>query len=254
MRDMIAMLDGLGAAHTSETVTPGDGQNFTGGATWAPGFPTLVSGPYGLAGLSGAQSETVSPGDGQNFTGGSTWAPGFPTLVSGPYGLADFAGAGPSYSVETVTPGAGQNYTGGAAWAPGFPTLISGRFGLAGAEMGGDPVSRAIRVTYALMQQYSRSCVVASDRLLVAKRTAERYSDWLRGGYGDPSLERRAKLVILRDLWQGLESIIISCSGSPTAGSRVGRTTRGGSSGMLEQNARAAVALGRSMTGNPTNA
>ena len=32
MRDMIAMLDGLGAAHTSETVTPGAGQNYTGGA------------------------------------------------------------------------------------------------------------------------------------------------------------------------------------------------------------------------------
>ena len=251
MRDMIAMLDGLGS-YTAETVTPGDGQNFTGGATWAPGFPTLVSGPYGLAGGIGAYDvETVTPGDGQNFTGGATWAPGFPTLVSGPYGLA---GAGPSYSVETVTPGAGQNFTGGAAWAPGFPTLVSGAYGLAGAEMGSDPLSRAIRVTYSLMQQYARTCVVASDRLLDSKRTAERYRDWLRGGYGDPSLERRAKMIILRDLWQGLESIIISCSGSPTAGSRMGRTTRGGSSGMLEQNARAAVAIGRALTGSPTNA
>ncbi len=253
MRDMIAMLDGLGS-YTAETVTPGDGQNFTGGATWAPGFPTLISGQYGLAGLSGAQTETVTPGDGQNFTGGATWAPGFPTLISGQYGLAGLSGAGPSYTVETVTPGAGQNYTGGASWAPGFPTLVSGSYGLAGAEMGTDNLSRAIRVTYSLMQQYARSCSVASDRLLVSKRSAERYRDWLRGGYGDPSLQRRAKLIILRDLWQGLESIIVSCSGSPIASSRIGRTTRGGSSGMLEQNARAAVALGRSITGNPTNA
>ncbi len=251
MRDMIAMLDGLGAAF-SEGVEPGNGQNYAGGAAWAPGFPTLISGQYGLA---GAVAEGVEPGNGQNYVGGAAWSPGFPTLISGQYGLAGgVPGAGPSYSVETVEPGAGQNYTGGAAWAPGFPTLISGRYGLAGAEMGTDNLSRAIRVTYALMQQYARSCVIAADRLLVSKREAERYRDWLRGGYGDPSLQRRAKLIILRDLWMGLESIIVSCSGSPIASSRIGRTTRGGSSGMLEQNARAAVALARSITGNPTNA
>jgi hypothetical protein len=38
------------AGYSVETVTPGAGQNYTGGATWAPGFPTLVSGRFGLAG------------------------------------------------------------------------------------------------------------------------------------------------------------------------------------------------------------
>lgn len=111
MREMIAMLDGVNLG--SMSVEPGNGQNYVGGGAYPDqgGFPTLVSGSYGLA-AARADAETlagylstfagtrsnrlasVEPGDGQNYTGGAAYPDegGFPTLVSGPYGLANLRG------------------------------------------------------------------------------------------------------------------------------------------------------------------
>ncbi len=132
--DMIAVLDGIGIDPSAS-----GGANYSGGSSWASGFPTYPS-SEGLAGymdafdgLSGFQADAVNPSasGGANYSGGSSWAPGFPTYPSSE-GLAM---APQGYDVSRVNPSAsgGANYSGGSSWAPGFPTYPSTN-GLAAAE------------------------------------------------------------------------------------------------------------------------
>jgi hypothetical protein len=124
--DMIAVLDGIGIDPSAS-----GGANYSGGSSWASGFPTYPS-SEGLAGymdafdgLSGFQADAVNPSasGGANYSGGSSWAPGFPTYPSSE-GLAM---APQGYDVSRVNPSAsgGANYSGGSSWAPGFPTYPS---------------------------------------------------------------------------------------------------------------------------------
>ena len=75
MREMIAMLDGLG----SYEVEPGNGSNFVGGAAYpGQGFPVWPS-STGLA----AVSMEVEPGNGGLFVGGAAYpGQGFPVWPS----------------------------------------------------------------------------------------------------------------------------------------------------------------------------
>ena len=132
MRDVIAVLDGL-------NVSASGGANYSGGSSWAPGFPTTPS-SEGLAGylaaFSGngyvAERMNPSPSNGGNYSGGSSWAAGFPTATTS-QGLA-MAG----YEVTRLNPSAsgGANYSGGSSWAPGFPTTPSSE-GLASIRIRG---------------------------------------------------------------------------------------------------------------------
>lgn len=253
MRDMIAMLDGV-----DYNVTPSEGGNYSGGSSWASGFPTMPS----SSGLAAAQRryrsggylvdtvQTVEPGEGGNYGGGSSWAPGFPTLPSS-QGLAAaenarMRGGYLVQRVDTVEPGEGGNYAGGSNWASGFPTMPSAS-GLAyyanptrGVVRGGgevrarEAVTRLIPIADRLLRIYGARCSMASARVLEAFNQAARYRDW-RGSLADASLRLQAERNVLRALITGLQSVIVSCSGS-TAISRV-----------VERQARQTVALANTM-------
>jgi hypothetical protein len=142
MRDVIAVLDGLNPS-------PSAGGNYSGGSSWAGGFPTYPS-SEGLAGGAGlseylgilaggegsgfvAERTNLNPSasKGGNYGGGSSWAAGFPTYQSSE-GLASI---GYDVTRERRNPSAseGANYSGGSSWAPGFPTYPSSE-GLAGLD------------------------------------------------------------------------------------------------------------------------
>jgi hypothetical protein len=261
MRDMIAMLDGFGGVE--QTVQPSDGQNHVGGATWFPGSPAPSGG--GLAGrmqMRGYSVEihgdpTVQPSGSQaNHVGGATWFPGAPTYASSgglaaldgdlanylggddrgyeSYGLARLAN-----TEMTTSPSGGQNHAGGGTWFPGAPTDPSGTWGLAALARfteAGDPISRVTANVISLLQQYGTRCAIASDRILQANTEAARYQDWMRNGFGDPGLRRRAQLTILRVLAKGLQSVVVDCgTRGPMAVSRT------------------AIAMAYRLTGEPTN-
>jgi hypothetical protein len=157
MRDVIAVLDGM-------NVSASAGGNYSGGSSWAAGFPTMPS-SEGLAALndSPALAEYLgmlasngngyvaqrmmnpSASAGGNYSGGSSWAAGFPTYPSS-QGLASMAPMG--YEVTRMNPSAsgGANYSGGSSWAAGFPTYPSSE-GLAAYRVG--PVIRAAQAAAA---------------------------------------------------------------------------------------------------------
>jgi hypothetical protein len=169
MRDMIAVLDGIGVNPSAS-----DGGNYSGGSSWAAGFPTLPSSD-GLAGYlaafsdSGftASAERVNPSasDGGNYGGGSSWAAGFPTLPS-TEGLAGAQGYEITPMQVNPSPSEGGNYSGGSDWAPGFP-LYPSSSGLAGLHRvrtramlhgltyGGLSPSRAVEVTRRVLRSVS---------------------------------------------------------------------------------------------------
>lgn len=135
MRDVIAVLDGL-------NVSASGGGNYSGGSSWAAGFPTTPS-SEGLAGYlaafsggSGYVAERMnpSPSNGGNYSGGSSWAAGFPTATTS-QGLAN---VGYEVTRTRLNPSAsgGANYSGGSSWAAGFPTSPSSE-GLASIRIRG---------------------------------------------------------------------------------------------------------------------
>ena len=152
LADQIAVLDGfdlssisVGSGMTSRVnvVAPADGQNYSGGSTFAPGMPLLPSNA-GLAdadadltnylnqgGVLPAQSGVIDASGGANYSGGSSFAPGLPLLPSSA-GLAGCASCGTDNDLmgfvarqNVVAPADGQNYTGGSTFAPGMPLLPS---------------------------------------------------------------------------------------------------------------------------------
>ena len=160
LADQIAVLDGfdlssisVGSGMTSRVnvVAPADGQNYSGGSTFAPGMPLLPSNA-GLAdadadltnylnqgGVLPAQSGVIDASGGANYSGGSSFAPGLPLLPSSA-GLAGCASCGTDNDLmgfvarqNVVAPADGQNYTGGSTFAPGMPLLPSNS-GLAGLD------------------------------------------------------------------------------------------------------------------------
>ena len=135
MREMIAMLDGLG----SYEVEPGNGSNFVGGAAYpGQGFPVWPS-STGLA----AVSMEVEPGNGGLFVGGAAYpGQGFPVWPSST-GLAEYDAAFAGTTSYTVEPGDGSNFVGGAAYpGQGFPVWPSST-GLAAASEPGLQFQRA---------------------------------------------------------------------------------------------------------------
>ncbi|NJN63455.1 MAG: hypothetical protein HC882_00325 [Acidobacteria bacterium] len=134
MREMIAMLDGLGdlGSYRMEVVSPSQGANYQGGSSWAPGLPTYPS-SNGLAGaqrgLADVVYDAISPSQGANYQGGSSWAPGLPLYPSS-HGLAEYmASLSPEerrmMARDVVSASQGANYSGGSSWAPGLPTYPS---------------------------------------------------------------------------------------------------------------------------------
>lgn len=133
MREMIAMLDGLGdlGAMSREAVSASQGGNYSGGSSWAPGLPTYPSsnGLAGMRGLADVVYDAISPSQGANYQGGSSWAPGLPLYPSS-HGLAEYMSALPPeerrmLARTVISPGSGELYQGGSSWAPGLPTYPS---------------------------------------------------------------------------------------------------------------------------------
>jgi hypothetical protein len=206
MRDMIAMLDGYSVEKFN--TSPSEGGNYSGGAAWAPGFPTMPTGSGGLAADLAQRGYSVeyntSPSAGGNYSGGGAWAPGFPTMPTGSGGLAEYA----------VSPSGGDNYTGGATWAPGFPLSPSSQ-GLASAHPAVQSIARLISVCRAVLARYASVCAAGGESLLRADQEARRYGDWISsGGYGDPRLAARAGLLVLRAYAKHLGRASASCSGT----------------------------------------
>jgi hypothetical protein len=81
-RDMIAVLDGLGAAAVSPSAS--GGANYSGGGAFPGGVPVLPSGEWGLA----AAAVNPSASGGGNYSGGGAFPGGVPVLPSGDWGLA----------------------------------------------------------------------------------------------------------------------------------------------------------------------
>lgn len=161
MRDMIAVLDGLGSVNPSGSA----GANYGGGSSFAPGFPTYQS-SEGLAAYFGDASDmtrlppgsgmpqsvdvpnVMSPGPGdmsideaymQNINGDTA------AVEEGYRGyLAAFEGSSFVATRETAhmnpSGSGGANYSGGSDYYPGAPTLQSSE-GLA-RVLGGYEVTR----------------------------------------------------------------------------------------------------------------
>ena len=183
MREMIAMLDGLG----SYEVEPGNGSNFVGGAAYpGQGFPVWPS-STGLA----AVSMEVEPGNGGLFVGGAAYpGQGFPVWPSST-GLAEYDAAFAGTTSYTVEPGDGSNFVGGAAYpGQGFPVWPSST-GLAEASEPGlqfqraqllnteiNNIRRLISVCERVARQLSANCpgsssVVAEGFRLSQQQNAE---------------------------------------------------------------------------------
>jgi hypothetical protein len=168
--EQIAVLDGLELT----TPVPGEGQNYSGGSSWAPGFPYRLQqdglASYLAAFASDGQVVTPVPGEGQNYSGGSAWFPG------APYRLQQEGLAGSSnieMEVVTPVPGGGQNYSGGSSWAPGVPYRLQ-QDGLAGA---------ALRGSLAALRE-SRVPDAARRAQGMANRAMASLPAWARGSTG----------------------------------------------------------------------
>ena len=175
MRDMIAMLDGLG----SYEVEPGNGGNYVGGAAYpGQGFPVFPS-------STGLASIDVEPGNGGLYVGGAAYpGQGFPVYPSST-GLADYAAAFSGATSYTVEPGDGALYEGGASYpGQGFPVYPSST-GLAAASEKGIQFQRAqllnteinnMRRLVALCERVARNlaanCPGSSYRVSLAFRQA----------------------------------------------------------------------------------
>lgn len=171
MRDMIAMLDGLG----SYEVEPGNGANFVGGAAYpGQGFPVFPS-------STGLASIDVEPGNGGLYVGGAAYpGQGFPVYPSST-GLADYASAFSGATTYTVEPGEGALYEGGASYpGQGFPLYASSE-GLAAPMMEpGIQMQRARRVN----TQVNNLLRLVSVVRTVARSTAAN-CEWASGPIGD---------------------------------------------------------------------
>lgn len=200
MRDMIAVLDGINPSAS-------DGGNYSGGSSWAGGFPTMPS-SEGLAGYlaafgsaeASAARMNPSASAGGNYGGGSSWAGGFPTYPSSE-GLA-MAPSG--YEITQVNPSAsgGANYGGGSSWAPGFPTYPSSEglasvrirgalHGLLTGGVGEAAAVVAVRRAISSGRLAATGCRAAYEAAFVAARMAG-YDPYFARAAGDRAASRCA--------------------------------------------------------------